>query len=175
MSGNKLSLEQSSLNIPVPPIVYSTAKSGVGSLTQGQENDVSPLSSFDQWMKSFIPSVLSPSTESDSVSASSLKKTVHEKTAFIVNNRGEFSAVPYDSDKNKDFVEITGKNASEGGRLYAPTIKSPKRKPNTDNADEANTLDKPRMKDTDDYIFHMYVGSLSIIGLLILFRMIQKS
>lgn len=185
MSGNKQSLEHSSLNIPVPPIVYST-KLGIGSPAngKGQEKDVPPSSSFDTWMKTFMPSMLSLSTESDSAYSSS-QKPVQPKTAFILNNRGEFSAVPYDSDKNKDFIEITGKNASEGGRLYVPTVKSPKRKtdnkkPKTDDADADaddadDTLEKPRMKDTDDYIFHMYVGSLSIIGLLILFRMIQKS
>jgi hypothetical protein len=31
------------------------------------------------------------------------------------------------------------------------------------------------VKDTDDYIFQMYIGSLSVIGLFVLFRLIQKS
>ena len=30
-------------------------------------------------------------------------------------------------------------------------------------------------KTTDDYIFHFYLGSLTVVGLFILFRMIQKS
>jgi hypothetical protein len=182
MPDNKPSLEYSALNIPIPPIMYSV-KPGVGSPSQGKEKDVPPSSSLDQWMKTFMPSMLSPSTESKSTYSSTPPD--HPKTAFILNNRGEFSAVPYDSAKNKDFIEITGKNASEGGRLYVPTVKSPKRKtdkrkPKTDDADADaddadDTLEKPRVKDTNDYIFHIYVGSLSIIGLLILFRMIQKS
>lgn len=30
-------------------------------------------------------------------------------------------------------------------------------------------------KTTDDYLFQMYIGSLTVVGLFILFRMIQKS
>jgi hypothetical protein len=30
-------------------------------------------------------------------------------------------------------------------------------------------------KTTDDYLFQMYIGSLTVVGLFVLFRMIQKS
>lgn len=34
---------------------------------------------------------------------------------------------------------------------------------------------KPVEKTTDDYLFQLYLGSLTVVGLFILFRMIQKS
>lgn len=34
---------------------------------------------------------------------------------------------------------------------------------------------KPAEKTTDDYLFQVYLGSLTVVGLFILFRMIQKS
>ena len=34
---------------------------------------------------------------------------------------------------------------------------------------------KPREKTTDDYLFQAYLGSLTVVGLFVLFRMIQKS
>lgn len=33
----------------------------------------------------------------------------------------------------------------------------------------------PPVKDTDDYLFQFYMGSLTVVGLLILFRFIQKT
>jgi hypothetical protein len=39
----------------------------------------------------------------------------------------------------------------------------------------SETLPKKSTKDTDDYIFQMYIGSLSVVGLFVLFRLIQKS
>lgn len=36
-------------------------------------------------------------------------------------------------------------------------------------------LPKKHVKDADDYIFQLYVGSLSVIGLFMFFRLIQKS
>ena len=37
------------------------------------------------------------------------------------------------------------------------------------------TATKPREKTTDDYLFQFYLGSLTVVGLFVLFRMIQKS
>lgn len=45
----------------------------------------------------------------------------------------------------------------------------------TKKPETAKGLSKKHMKDTDDYIFQMYIGSLSIVGLFVLFRLIQKS
>ena len=38
-----------------------------------------------------------------------------------------------------------------------------------------NTQTKPLEKTTDDYLFQIYLGSLTVVGLFVLFRMIQKS
>ena len=46
---------------------------------------------------------------------------------------------------------------------------------NTKKPEDAKRLPKKHVKDTDDYIFQMYIGSLSVIGLFVLFRLIQKS
>lgn len=46
---------------------------------------------------------------------------------------------------------------------------------NTKKPEDAKRLSKKHVKDTDDYIFQMYIGSLSVIGLFVLFRLIQKS
>jgi hypothetical protein len=119
-------------------------------------------------MKPFRSALLAPSVD-------------NKKVSFIKNNQGEFMAVPYDSTQNADFVEITGKKGEEGSRFYAkPTPVIPRttksRGENDDDDDDENKHEKtPVTKDTDDYIFHIYVGSLSVIGLLILFRIIQKS
>jgi len=34
---------------------------------------------------------------------------------------------------------------------------------------------KPSEKTTDDYLFQFYLGSMTVVGLFVLFRMIQKS
>ena len=38
-----------------------------------------------------------------------------------------------------------------------------------------NEPPKPREKTTDEYLFQIYLGSLTVVGLFVLFRMIQKS
>ena len=34
---------------------------------------------------------------------------------------------------------------------------------------------QPKEQTIDDYLFHFYIGSLTVVGLFVLFRMIQKS
>ena len=158
--------------INIPPIVYSTQSKE--QTTKQDTNEVHSSSSFDQFMKSFRTSFVSPPVDK-------------KKVSFVKNNQDEFVAVPYDSAQNGDFVEITGNPKSEGTTFYAKPINNTntnktktatKSRDDDDNNsdDEDETKEKkPVTKDTDDYIFHMYVGSLSVIGLLILFRIIQKS
>jgi hypothetical protein len=43
------------------------------------------------------------------------------------------------------------------------------------NLSPLNTTTKPSEKTTDDYLFQVYLGSLTVVGLFVLFRMIQKS
>jgi hypothetical protein len=148
--------------INIPPIVYSNQSR---EQTSNQEtNDIPSSSSFDTFMKSFRTTLVAPSVDKPKVS-------------FVKNNQGEFMAVPYDSAKDAGFVEITGKPGEESSRFYTKTaIKSrDDDDDNSDDEDKNGKKNKPVSKDTDDYIFHIYVGSLSVIGLLILFRIIQKS
>jgi hypothetical protein len=51
---------------------------------------------------------------------------------------------------------------------------SNERKPVSSESEPESSLQKPE-KTTDDYIFQFYLGSLTVVGLFILFRMIQKS
>ena len=148
-------------------------------------NDIPSSSSFDTFMKSLRTTLVAPSVDKPKVS-------------FVKNKQVVFIAVAYDSAKDagfvrtperrmsvgvrglsgdglpsKDNVEITGKPGEESSRFYAKTTK--KTRGESDDDDKDKHEKKPVTKDTDDYIFHMYVGSLSVIGLLILFRIIQKS
>ena len=41
--------------------------------------------------------------------------------------------------------------------------------------DEPTPNHQPQEKTFDDYVFQFYIGSLTVVGLFILFRMIQKS
>ena len=165
--------------INIPPIVYSN-ESGVIA-TKQDTKDIPSSSSFAHFMKSLVGS---------STDNKSSHPPVQKKVSFVKNNRDEFVAVPYDSAQNGDFVEITGNPLSEGTTFYAKPINNPNtntdktKKPtksrddeddNSDDEDTNEKKNKPVSKDTDDYIFHIYVGSLSVIGLLILFRIIQKS
>ena len=162
--------------------------------------DIPPSSSFDQFMKS-VQSAITFEDKSSSViprtpmllrsvgvlpilPSSMKEETVHKpvakRTAFVPINKNEFGAVPYDSTRNADFVKISGMQDPEGNMFYTKPANNQKQRTiksrENANDDHANTNDKKTLvKDTDDYIFHMYVGSLSVIGLLILFRIIQKS
>jgi hypothetical protein len=151
--------------INIPPIVYSNQSR---EQTSNQKtNDIPSSSSFDTFMKSLRSTLVAPSVDKPKVS-------------FVKNNQGELMAVPYDSAKDAGFVEITGKPGKEASRFYARTTKNAMGKSDDDSDDDDDDdkdkrEKKPVTKDTDDYIFHLYVGSLSVIGLLILFRIIQKS
>jgi len=41
--------------------------------------------------------------------------------------------------------------------------------------EESFSVEQNKKKTTDDYLFQVYVGSLTVVGLFVLFRMIQKS
>ena len=71
-----------------------------------------------------------------------------------------------------EYVAISATSVSGDKQFIIPTFEEkrektiPKNKP---------ILSKKHEKDMDDYIFQMYVGSISVIGLLLLFRFIQKN
>ena len=191
--------------INIPPIVYSNESrvdgNGLSTNNNTKTKDIPPSSSFDQFMKSIQSAIFfedksssviprTPTTLLNNygvipIMPSSMKdetthKPVTKKTAFVPINKNEFGAVPYDSTQNADFVKISGMQNTEGNMFYTKPIKklNQKQTKSRENAndDDANTNEKKTLvKDMDDYIFHMYVGSLSVVGLLILFRILQKS
>lgn len=90
-----------------------------------------------------------------------------EKVAFVPMSSTEFVAVPYDSRRYSNLAEVSG---SVQSRFHAQSnpksrSKSPKSAP---------SKSKTRTKTADDYIFHFYIGSLTMVGLLMLFRIMQK-
>jgi hypothetical protein len=57
--------------------------------------------------------------------------------------------------------DLASKNSVFGKRISSRNIRK--------------TSAKPAEKTNDDYIFQFYLGSLTVVGLFVLFRMIQKS
>ena len=47
--------------------------------------------------------------------------------------------------------------------------------PNNQSIEMDSSANRQKIKTTDDHLFHFYIGSLTVVGLFILFRMIQKS
>ena len=53
---------------------------------------------------------------------------------------------------------------------------APNQNDDTTEIDEREENPRPKLDKTfDDYVFQFYIGSLTVVGLFILFRMIQKS
>jgi hypothetical protein len=81
--------------------------------------------------------------------------------------------------KNSVINSEPAKNAGHevvGVRGFAGEISEVQRmESRKSNTPPINTQTKPREKTTDDYIFQFYLGSLTVVGLFVLFRMIQKS
>ena len=86
-------------------------------------------------------------------------KSNQKPVTFLPSNENEYVAISATSiSGDKQFIIPTFEEKRE------KTI--PKNKP---------ILSKKHEKDMDDYIFQLYVGSISVIGLLLLFRFIQKN
>ena len=101
----------------------------------------------------------------------------NEKVAFV-NMRNypessgkEFVAVPYDSEHGH-LSNISMGNSDS--RFYAPKSVTKPDEPTKPQVRESSKS-KASQKDMDDYIFQFYIGSLTVVGLLILFRVMQKA
>jgi hypothetical protein len=99
-----------------------------------------------------------------------------EKVAFVnMGNahevsRNEFVAVPYDASHSQTLSNISGDGQT---RFYAPTpVSKPK---GSKDSDPNNAKSTQYVKDNNDHVFHFYIGSLTVIGLFILFRVVQKT
>lgn len=64
--------------------------------------------------------------------------------------------------------DIAGKDAMHIGEIRVLGYDAPR-------VGETVMYDSSPPKDTDDYLFQFYMGSLTVVGLLILFRFIQKT
>ena len=53
--------------------------------------------------------------------------------------------------------------------------KNPTEEDKRDTISTSQSIEHTSEKTTDDYLFQIYLGSLTVVGLFILFRMIQKS
>lgn len=155
----------------IPPIVYSIEQSRVDSRenknTQvkpaSMTNDVSTFSSFDKFMNSDSSTVFVNNTGNET------------KRVGIQGNTAKYhvNTFPSVSTSSNNILKTIMDSYSKNTNINHP----PKQDLETKPAKVPTTLDNSRkrvVKDTDDYIFHMYVGSLSIVGLLILFRILQK-
>jgi len=93
-----------------------------------------------------------------------------EKATFVPINHSEFVTVPYEGADSNDLSKI-----AESSRFYTPKPIGPQLLKKPEQVAGTPSKPKPITKDTDDYIFQFYIGSLSVVGLLMLFRMMQKS
>lgn len=110
-------------------------------------------------------------TLNDSVSAFSLEHSNALESASWLNAASSGRTDPavfVPSKVSKDELMALSTNAKSGQRFELPTYpKSAKPLP-------PKNAPKNRVKDMDDYLFQGYIGSISIVGLLILFRLIHK-
>ena len=129
-------------------------------------HDVSTLSSFDKFMKTDSSIVLAKnSTEQGSKDMPPSTETGDNILKTILDSYAKKNS------NKKDNTSDNEKGTTEKGT----TEKGTTEKENDDSTlDKSDKSKKPVVKDTDDYIFHVYVGSLSVIGLFILFRILQK-
>jgi hypothetical protein len=126
-------------------------------------HDVSTLSSFDKFMKTDSSIVLAKnSTEQGSKDMPPSTESGNNILKTILDSYAK---------KNSNKTGNTSDNENKPDNEKGTTAK----KENDDSTlDQSDKSKKPVVKDTDDYIFHVYVGSLSVIGLFILFRILQK-
>jgi len=150
--------------LAVPPIVYSMENANA--VISPYHNTQTASYNFES-PNPFLSKMSSPIN---------LDPYAVEKVAFVnmgnapEASRNEFVAVPYDASHSQTLSNISGDGQT---RFYAPTpVSKPK---GTKDADSNNVKSNQYVKDTNDNIFHFYIGSLTVIGLLILFRVVQKT
>lgn len=151
----------------VPPIVYTMkpTTSNASALQTDAFSIRDSLSGANAYMT--MTSDLSSKGRETAIS----QLPVSEKVAFMPMNATEYAAVPYDPSVHTDVSDVAG---SVGSRFRAP--KTTKAAATTKSATpESSEKQDQNNNKIDDYIFHFYVGSLTLVGLLMLFRIIQKS
>jgi hypothetical protein len=146
-------------NIPLPSIAYN------------MNLDTTHLTATQSSYDSFIPSNTLTSSGLQHSAVDIPSSSGADKVAFVPSKQpNEYMALPYDAKRFADLSELSGTNQT---RFYsAKNTDSPK-------STETQTLETSQKNnvsaDADDYVFRFYIGSLSVVGLLILFRLIRKS
>ena len=155
----------------VPSIVYSANQHFPTSLPS-----VASPANFD--FTTSLPSVASPAnfetiplSNSDVQSVSDLDTLVNHASKIDANFQRQ-KRVDFVPSNENEFVAIPSNDILRDSRFHVPTYT---KKRESDKNANSPKLPKKHTKDSDDYVFQFYIGSLSIIGLLILFRFIQKS
>ena len=153
----------------VPPIVYTMKPTTSNASALRKETEAFSIRDSLSDANAYMTMTADLSSKGRETAISQLP--VSEKVAFMPMNATEYAAVPYDPSVHKDVSDLAG---SVGSRFRAP--KTTKAAATTKSATPESS-EKPDQNNNkmDDYIFHFYVGSLSLVGLLMLFRIIQKS
>ena len=115
-------------------------------------------------------------TLNDSVSAFSLEHSNALESASWLNaaSSGRNDPAVFVPGKvSKDELMALSTNAKSGQRFELP-IYPKSAKPLPTKPLPPKNAPKNRVKDMDDYLFQGYIGSISIVGLLILYRLIHK-
>ena len=110
-------------------------------------------------------------TDDTNVSAFHLSREIGTRIPETPEEKKQVSFVPAN---DNEFVAISANSISGDKQFIIPTYTNTKKRENTDKK-PILSKNHEKDKDFDDYIFQLYVGSISIIGLLLLFRVIQKN
>ena len=136
------------VSVPVPPIVYLHPIKELPSIP-----DSVSTYSFDHAMSLQAASLLNPAPS---------RNRTHDRAEFVPARSS-----------TSEFVALSANARGEGkDRFQVPTYRKPAAP--TVHLPETEATEPPQ-RNFDDHLFKFYMGSISIVGLLILFRLIQKS
>jgi hypothetical protein len=156
---------QASLQYPVvnvPSIVYTTS-----SAQSSPENTSGvSLSSVHEWNKL----VNNSASVADTASPINIPPIASGKVSMVPMTATEYFAVPYET-ATQNTVPMMG-DVANASRFYVPPIEKHITK---DHAENATPEKQCKQRTSHDYVFQFYTGSLTVVGLYILYRMIHKS
>ena len=128
-----------------------------------------PVHSLQPTNNEAIPSKNTPSASSPEPSSFSDTNRLTEKFQPISTTTNQVSF--FSTNDNEYIAMASGIPVSANDKRF----QMPDNKRLVNSTNRVPRLPKKHLKDVNDYIFQMYVGSLSVIGLFMLFRFIQKS
>ena len=136
---------------PVPSIVYSHPIKELPTIP----NSVSTYS-FDR---------LAPLQGASLLNTPSGRNSTPERAEFV----------PLSSSAKPEWIALSSnaKTDSNANRIQLPVNRAPS-KPKRPDPVPPKDSPEPHKRNMDDYLFEFYIGSVSIVGLFILFRVLQK-